>query len=768
MAEVFRATAYDASGTPHKVVLKRILPQFSEDPSYRTMFRDEWKIASRLRHSNVVELLDAGTLDGQLFLAFEYVDGGDLGRVLGRARKLGRKLPLPVTLFVVSELVKALHYVHGLQEEGRSLRIVHRDVSPGNVLVSRGGDVKLSDFGVAKALSRAGKTVAGVIKGNTRYMSPEQLTGAGVDPRTDVYAVGMLLHTMLLGQHPLGDAPLSQLLPRILEGQIPRIEETAPETPPKLAEIVKRATMPFATERYQSALEMQLALLEVANSQRIFFDAQELATFLLSIFPNADDEESLVPPPVPSIARLEPVVAEAEGDPIPSEVPEESVFRTRVQLDALESPEPRRSARPTVLRDDPLPRKTKRGASTVIVNKGDLDRPRKPKGRTRPSSAKILGPTVNPPDATPVPMAAPEISLTKPHVEVEEELEMGTKLSATPAPKSEPRIWRPPPAPISPSAPSVRVPVAPAPSGKKAPKTAADVTWLTGHTQAVAALAITSTGRLAVSAGHEGNVLVWDLRARTALRTLTGHTAGVTCVDVDDEGTIAVTGGRDKALIVWDLESGLPTSKLAGHKGWIFCVSVAPDGDRILSGGIDTTIRLWHRDEPKPLRVFKGHEDAVNAVAFFPDGQRALSGGRDRTLRVWDTRTDKPERVLDGELESVRAVAVSPKGGLALVAGASPALRLWDVEIGKEVHRFEGHREGLAAAAFSRDGRLAASASYDHTIRLWDVEKGTEISTLTAHGDSVLAVAFSPDGTYLLSGGADGKIGLWPRRPAKS
>lgn len=720
MAEVFRATAFDSSGRSRKVVLKRILPQFSDDPSYRVMFRDEWRIAARLRHPNVVELLDAGTLDGQLFLAFEYVDGGDLGRVLSRSRKAGKKLPLPVTLYVASELLKALQYVHSLQDEGRPLRIVHRDVSPGNVLVSRGGDVKLGDFGVAKATSRAGKTVAGVIKGNTRYMAPEQLTGAGVDARTDLYAVGMLLHTMVAGQHPLGDAQLSHLLPRILEGKIPGLEETAPDAPKKLAEVVRKATMPFATERYQSAIEMQLALLELANAERMFFDAQELATHLLSLFPEEDQVDPLSPPPVPSISRLEPMVAEAEGNPIPSEVPEESVFRTRAQLPPEEEvarpsppppvaepppPEPRRSQQPTVLRDDPLrvaPRRPRKTGATVIVAKANVDGVRKPKTKTR------------------------------------------TSLTA--------------PAPVPPELRS-------APVVRKNAKPSADVTWLEGHSQAVAALSITSNGRFAVSAGHEGKVIVWNLRTRQAVRALRGHAGGVTSIDVDGDGTIAVSGGRDKALFVWDLESGLPTAKLAGHKGWIFSVSVARDGERILSAGIDTTIRLWHRDEPKPLRVFTGHEDAVNAIAFFPDGQRALSGGRDRTLRVWDLRSDKPERVLDGELESVRAVAVSPKGGLALVAGASPALRLWDVESGREVHRFEGHREGLAAAAFSRDGRLAASASYDGTVRLWDVEKGTRIATLEGHRDAVLAVAFSPDGTFVLTGGGDGKIGLWPRRP---
>ncbi len=775
MAEVFRATALDADGSSRKVVLKRILPQFSEDPAYRVMFRDEWRIAAKLRHPNVVELLDAGTLDGQLFLAFEFVDGADVGRVLWKARKQEAPLPLEITLYVISELLKALHYVHTFQDDaGRPLQIVHRDVSPGNVLLSRGGDVKLGDFGVAKAVSRAGKTVPGVIKGNTRYMAPEQLSGGGVDARTDVYAAGMLLHTLVAGRHPLGEAPLGHVLPRILEGKIPSLAETAPDAPKKVVELVRKATMPFATDRHQSAQEMQLAILEVANSQRIFFDSQELATFLMNLFPQEDEEEPLAKPPLPSMRHFKPLIAEVEGNPIPSEVPEESVFRTRAQQPAderdtaeAEPPRPpRRSERPTVLRDDPHraePRKPKKSASTVIVQKEDLNRPRKTKIRTKSGSAKMLGPgssapsipppKVNPPGTTPISQSE-EVSRTKP---------------AAPAP--EPRIARPPPAPIVPSTPApvsgeivAKSPMRP---DVKVPVSQSDVSWLEGHKQAVAAIAIGSSGRLAVSAGHEGNVIVWNLRTRQVLRTLQGHTAGVTTVDVDAEGTLAVSGGRDKVLHVWDLESGLPTAKLAGHKGWIFAARLAPDGEHILSGGIDTTIRLWHRDEPKPLRTLKGHEDAVNAISFFPDGTRALSGSRDRTLRVWDLVTNRPERVLDGDLESVRAVAVSPKGGVALVAGASPALRLWDVEAGTEIHRFEGHREGLASVAFSRDGRLAASSSYDGTIRLWDVEKGMALGTLTGHGDAVLAVAFSPDGTFVLSGGADGKLGFWPRRAEK-
>src|SRR5579859_6085661 len=222
MAEVFRARALGPDDSSTLVVVKRILPHLSEDLGYRQMFMDEAKIASTLEHPNIVRLIDLGRMDEQLFLALEFVDGADLQRIIRKSREMGVPVPLGTSLYVMISVLHALHYAHARKDpSGRPLRIVHRDVTPQNVLVSRTGEVKVADFGVAKATVRDDRTVAGAIKGNPLYMAPEQVSGASVDPRTDVYAAGAVLLTLLCGRHPFESEPLPRLIDRALAGDLP-------------------------------------------------------------------------------------------------------------------------------------------------------------------------------------------------------------------------------------------------------------------------------------------------------------------------------------------------------------------------------------------------------------------------------------------------------------------------------------------------------------------------------------------------------------------
>src|SRR4051812_48849355 len=178
MAEIYRARAIGRDAATDIVCVKKILPHLSEDPEYQQMFMDEARVAFTLHHPNIVQVKDLGRIDDQLFLALEYVDGADLGEILLKARDRDELLPVPVALYIALEVLKGLHYAHSRRgADGRAMAIVHRDVSPGNVLVSRTGAAKLGDFGIARAAVRAGRTVAGVVKGNALYMAPEQITG---------------------------------------------------------------------------------------------------------------------------------------------------------------------------------------------------------------------------------------------------------------------------------------------------------------------------------------------------------------------------------------------------------------------------------------------------------------------------------------------------------------------------------------------------------------------------------------------------------------
>ncbi len=190
MAEIFLAKTLGAEGFEKDVVIKRILPHFTEDEDFVTMFIDEARIASRLAHANIVQVFDFNQLDGRYFIAMEYIEGTDLNTALEEARKLELLLSVPQCVWVVMELAKGLHYAHTKQHQGQPLNIVHRDVSPHNTMVAYTGEIKLMDFGIAKAASRSTETQAGTVKGKCAFMSPEQAKGKELDGRSDVFALG--------------------------------------------------------------------------------------------------------------------------------------------------------------------------------------------------------------------------------------------------------------------------------------------------------------------------------------------------------------------------------------------------------------------------------------------------------------------------------------------------------------------------------------------------------------------------------------------------
>src|SRR5688572_16208050 len=251
MAEVYRSTLVGAEGFSRTVAVKRILGSYSADPTFAEMFVNEANIASLLSHPNIVSVLDFDRDDsGQLFLVMELIEGWDLKRLTDRGR-----LPVPIVAFVVAEVLRALAFAHSLEKDGRTLSIVHRDISPHNVLVSWDGAVKLSDFGIAKAAEATRVTQSGLIKGKVSYMSPEQAEGGRLDGRSDLFAAGILLHELLTGQRLFGGAPDRVVLNRILIAPIEPPSKTSPEVPRALDDVCMKLLARDLNERYQRAEE---------------------------------------------------------------------------------------------------------------------------------------------------------------------------------------------------------------------------------------------------------------------------------------------------------------------------------------------------------------------------------------------------------------------------------------------------------------------------------------------------------------------------------
>jgi serine/threonine protein kinase len=275
MAEVFRATYSPEGGFEKQVAVKRILPAYTENQKFLTMFRREAELGSRLIHPNIIQVLDLGRHQGTLFLAMEYVDGLPLSAVLQRLP--GKRLPPAAVAYIGAELAGALAYLHGRTDsKGEPLGLVHRDVNPPNVLLSRIGEVKLSDFGIARARHEVSITQANDVKGKAGYMAPEQTYGHPVDGRADLFALGLTLHEALTGRPTLYGENEVALMLAASEQQVSPPSKLQPGISEVLDGIIMGLLAPEVGQRTPSAEVLQRQLLVLAGDEAPYPQGREL------------------------------------------------------------------------------------------------------------------------------------------------------------------------------------------------------------------------------------------------------------------------------------------------------------------------------------------------------------------------------------------------------------------------------------------------------------------------------------------------------------
>jgi serine/threonine protein kinase len=285
LAEVWKARLDSAGAVSRLVALKRISAERVGDPAFAQMFLTEARISSHLYHANVAQVFECGEVDGHYFLAMELVEGCDLASAI-RAERARGALDAGLAAFVVSQVCAALDYIHALtDEDGRPLQLVHRDVSPTNVMLSSSGTVKLIDFGIAKAIAdaQAPRTRTGVVKGNLWYLSPEQVEGHPADHRSDLFACGILLHEALTGRRLFKGATDDESLQRIRAARVSPPSQINPDSTPELDRICLKATARDPRERYQSAVEMARDLQPVVDA--LGWGSPQLAAKVTALFP---------------------------------------------------------------------------------------------------------------------------------------------------------------------------------------------------------------------------------------------------------------------------------------------------------------------------------------------------------------------------------------------------------------------------------------------------------------------------------------------------
>ena len=291
MAEVYKCRLSGKKGFEKLVVLKKLLPQYAEDPEIVSNFIDEAKLAALLQHENIAQIYDFGEIDGSYFIAMEYLFGKDLHSVMKRAKEVDGSMAVELALFIAARICEGMEHAHSQKDlQHRPLNIIHRDLSPHNVFVTYEGKVKIIDFGIAKAELFDNRTQAGMVKGKVSYMSPEQLIAKEVDLRSDIFAIGILLYEMLSGSR-MYSGDTATLIRKCMQVEYEKAERAVPGLQPEIYKILEKALQPDRNLRYQSCAEMLAAIEECLFSLNQRSTASFLGKYICQLFAREYEEE---------------------------------------------------------------------------------------------------------------------------------------------------------------------------------------------------------------------------------------------------------------------------------------------------------------------------------------------------------------------------------------------------------------------------------------------------------------------------------------------
>lgn len=317
MAEVFRARSRGAAGFEKIMVIKKILPNLANKKEFQELFIDEARIAVQLVNVNIVQVFDLGEIDGQYFMAMEYVNGLDLSRLLMKARNAG-PFPIPLALFIIAEVLKALHFAHNrCDEKGKLLNIVHCDISPQNILISHSGEVKLTDFGISRAAFQMEEQHQ-VIRGKYAYMAPEQVAGEVLDGRTDLFALTIVLYEMLTGRRLFKAKTRNETLMRVRSAEVPSPKVFRPEISQDLENFLFKGLAKEREDRFPTAGRMLEGLSKVMVEENHRVTNNDLATYIRRVSDQNRRTDTLVGDLGAQNALPETIIALSAGAIVPS------------------------------------------------------------------------------------------------------------------------------------------------------------------------------------------------------------------------------------------------------------------------------------------------------------------------------------------------------------------------------------------------------------------------------------------------------------------
>ncbi|MFH1263604.1 MAG: bifunctional serine/threonine-protein kinase/formylglycine-generating enzyme family protein [Pseudomonadota bacterium] len=294
MAEVFKGKLIGPKGFEKTLALKRILPEFGEDEEFVQMFVDEARISSNLHHKNIVQVFDFGEVARSYYIAMEFVDGPNLKNLLQRCVKDRGRFPRDYSLYIALQIAEALEYAHNVRVEGKDvLNLIHRDVSPQNVLVSRDGEVKITDFGIAKATIKLSHTQPGKIQGKLSYMSPEQAVGRALDRRSDIFSLGVIMFELFSGVKVYAGEDTIQRYNEVREAKIPRLATLVPDLPSQAESLVMRMLSKDPADRPQSCAEVIRELSDVMGGISLGHLPGDIGTLISELFPQEPSDSGI-------------------------------------------------------------------------------------------------------------------------------------------------------------------------------------------------------------------------------------------------------------------------------------------------------------------------------------------------------------------------------------------------------------------------------------------------------------------------------------------
>ena len=795
------------------VALKMILAGVHADPEARARFRREAEAVAALQHPNIVQIYEIGEAGGHLYLALEYVEGGNLATHLQRG-----PWPAHLAAELVLLLAQATQYAH-------SRGVIHRDLKPANVLLRRVGAVaplastgapspkgnmtdaplwplprdlepKITDFGLAKRLEESGSvgTQSGAVMGTPSYIAPEQAAGRNreIGPAVDIYALGAILYELLTGRPPfLGETPLDIILKVLHDDPLP-LRRLKPDIPLDLETICLKCLEKQPSQRYPSAAALAEDLRRFLEGEPILARPLSGPALLGRWIRRHPVWSALVAVSVTSLlillaglttayvqVRAAVCQREAEAERASLAQQYEAQARQEAERLALENAQKRREAEESNAR---LQREIEERLHSSyalqlmqIANVVEYD----------PSRALRL---LEDPQRWPTELQ--DFTWAYLHRLCQRQVVEYLHLNVRPSPAIRAVAWSPGGSFVASGDDLGQVHVWDPNSGQ---------TWLVGsaHSGRITAVAFTPDETLLITAGEDGAIRLWELpvvllqqiqrsldllrpvrpwvrplrmqRARCEVLQAHGGKA-VTAVAVSPDGRWLVSGAADGTLCWWNLAAVHPP--LAEVTAWSALVGSAAPAVQFTMRSDRLPMLL---DRPLEAHSTRGEGKAegrllvsgVTSLSFAGDGRRLVSGGTDGHVRVWEGNGSR----LLVEFEStapIRAVALSPDGQHLAFADTTPLIQLIRLANPDRPprRRLSGHTRPIYSLAFSPDGEWLASGSIDRTVRLWDAT-GRELTVLHGHEQCVVALAFRPDRMQLISGSIDGTARIWKTQPQR-